>query len=287
MLSLSHNTHYKEYIKNEVAYPSSVVDKITPVTTKEHISYIQEKYGFLDKRLVFSENFSLWIIEDKFCNDMPNLQQVGVVITNDLEKYELLKIRTLNASHAIIAYMSFFKGYIYVHESLKDEAILKTLKKIITNEITPLLEKKYNIQTKDYFDETLKRFLNERIKDTIKRLCADGYNRQPKFTIKSIEEGLGLGLEMDGLILANALWCRYCLGVDEKNNTYNLEEEYQEKLKQTALKTKANQDEFIKLKDVYSSLEKNEIFKNKFRKWIQKIYKNGVDKTIDIFLNEA
>src|SRR3546814_15825533 len=54
------------------------------------------------------------------------------------------------------------------------------------------------------------------IADTAQRLCFDGSNRQPKFIIPSIRDNIARGVMPAGLILASALWCRYCYGTDEQ-----------------------------------------------------------------------
>ena len=59
-----------------------------------------------------------------------------------------------------------------------------------------------------------RRFSNPKIGDTIRRLCLDGSNRQPKFIIPTIADRLsrqagrrpGAGF---------ALWCRYCFGTTD------------------------------------------------------------------------
>ena len=48
--------------------------------------------------------------------------------------------------------------------------------------------------------------------DTVRRLCLDGSNRQPKFIVPSIADRLQEGAGISGLGLESALWCRYCFG---------------------------------------------------------------------------
>ena len=67
----------------------------------------------------------------------------------------------------------------------------------------------------DYFELIERRFANPKIGDTVRRLCLDGSNRQPKFIIPSIADRLKAGVPIDGLALESALWCRYCYGKTE------------------------------------------------------------------------
>ena len=65
-----------------------------------------------------------------------------------------------------------------------------------------------------YFASIHDRFANPEIADTVRRLCLDGSNRQPKFILPSLRDNLAAGKVPRGLILESALWCRYCAGVD-------------------------------------------------------------------------
>ena len=64
---------------------------------------------------------------------------------------------------------------------------------------------------------------NPKIGDTIRRLCLDGSNRQPKFIIPSIADRLDRGLPVDGLALESALWCRYCYGTTDSGAGHRAE----------------------------------------------------------------
>src|SRR3546814_12633782 len=63
------------------------------------------------------------------------------------------------------------------------------------------------------------------IADTAQRLCFDGSNRQPKFIIPSIRDNIARGVMPAGLILASALWCRYCYDTDEQGQAIPRSEE--------------------------------------------------------------
>ena len=269
-----------EYIKNNVTCPNSMVDRITPTATKEDIAFIQSEYGYIDNRPVFCEPFIQWIIEDNFCNGRPALEEVGVMFVEDIEPYELMKIRMLNGSHAAISSLSALLEIEYVHGALEDKTVKTFLDNIINKEVIPVLKDIVDVDLEEYYNTVLKRFANPYIKDTITRICFDNSNKQPKFIVDSIKDGIKNGLNVDGLILACALWCRYSIGISENNNELDINDNRKDKLKDLALKAKDNPKVFIKMEDIYGTLSQNEYFTNTFASLLNSIWKNGVLNTV-------
>ena len=272
-----------EYISS-LHFPNSMVDRITPATTNEHIEYLQNTHSYIDSRPVACEPFTQWCLEDKFNNDRPKLELVGVKFVQEIEQYETMKLHILNGSHAIIAYPAHLLGIGFAHEAMETKLILDFLNKIIITEVLPVVEAPTGIDTSEYFEIVKGRFANPYIKDTITRLCLDGFNRQPKFILSSIHKALATSKNIKGLALANALWCRYCAGYDEQNNAYEVADDNREMLKQKALKAKDNPREFLNIKEVYGDLADDEVFCALFDESLRGLYANGVEKSLRGYL---
>ncbi len=73
--------------------------------------------------------------------------------------------------------------------------------------------------TSEYLETIKQRFANPKIGDTVRRLCFDGSNRQPKFICLSLADALQRGGSIEGLALESALWCRYCAGTTDAGET--------------------------------------------------------------------
>ena len=269
-----------EYIKNNVTCPNSMVDRITPTATQEDKDFIENEYGYVDNRPVFSEPFIQWIIEDKFCNGRPALEEVGVMFVEDIMPYELMKIRMLNGSHAAISSVSALLNIEYVHEALEHENVKSFLDKIINKEVIPVLKDIVDVNLDEYYNTVLTRFANPYIKDTITRICFDNSNKQPKFIIDSIKDGIKNNVNVDGLILACALWCRYSTGNDENGKELDINDGRKDKLKELALQAKNNPIVFIQMEDIYGNLSQNEYFANTFENFLNSIWENGVLNTV-------
>lgn len=112
--------HLARWITENVAFPNSMVDRITPATTELDKMMVAEKFGIDDACPVVAEPFIQWVIEDSFCAGRPDWETVGVQMTSDVHPYELMKIRLLNASHLLIGYLGVLAGYRYVDEVMAD-----------------------------------------------------------------------------------------------------------------------------------------------------------------------
>ena len=100
----------RDWIAANVAFPNSMVDRITPQTTAADVAYVAERFGIEDAWPVVTEPFRQWVIEDTFCNGRPAWERVGGEMVADVEPYELMKMRLLNGSHLAMAYPGALVG---------------------------------------------------------------------------------------------------------------------------------------------------------------------------------
>ena len=140
------------------------------------------------------------------------LEKVGVQFVKDVSPFELMKIRILNGGHATIAYPAGLMDIHFVHEAMQEPLVRNFLAKLEQEEIVPTVPPVPGVVLEDYYQLIDKRFSNPKIGDTVRRLCLDGSNRQPKFIIPTIADRLAAGKGITGLALESALWCRYCFG---------------------------------------------------------------------------
>ena len=93
------------HIEADVAFPSSMVDRIVPATTQQDRDRISSRLGMTDAGPVVSEPFAQWVVEDNFPTGRPDWEQFGVTMVADVTPYELMKLRMLNGAHSAIAYL--------------------------------------------------------------------------------------------------------------------------------------------------------------------------------------
>jgi Mannitol-1-phosphate/altronate dehydrogenases len=204
-----------QWVRDNVAFPNGMVDRITPATSPREIALLAEHFGIEDNWPVFCESFKQWVLEDNFPAGRPALEKVGVQFVPDVAPYEHMKIRILNGGHATIAYPAGLLDIHFVHEAMAHPLVSAFLRKVEQDEIIPIVPPVPDTNLDDYFALCEKRFANPKIGDTVRRLALDGSNRQPKFIIPSALDRAQRQQSVSGLSLVSALWCRYCYGTTE------------------------------------------------------------------------
>ncbi|MDE7189537.1 MAG: mannitol dehydrogenase family protein, partial [Muribaculaceae bacterium] len=139
-----------EWAEENVTFPNSMVDRITPATRPDDVERLNSKNGTDDKAPVYCEDFIQWVVEDNFANGRPAWEKVGVEFTNDVAPYENMKLSLLNASHSLLSYPSFLSGYRKVDEAMKDERIRKFVKDFMDIDITPYVPAPGNTDLDEY-----------------------------------------------------------------------------------------------------------------------------------------
>ena len=118
------------WIADNVAFPNSMVDRITPATSDAERKLVRDDYGVEDAWPVACETFTQWVIEDNFPSGRPALEKVGVQFVPDVEPYELMKLRILNGGHAAIAYPAGLMDIDSVDQAMTNTLIVAWLDKL-------------------------------------------------------------------------------------------------------------------------------------------------------------
>jgi hypothetical protein len=127
------------WIDENVAFPDSMVDRITPRSSLADRERLAREHGVLDSWPVVTEPFSQWIVEDRFCNRRPPLDEVGVQFVDDVKPYALMKTRLLNASHCAIGVLGSLLGLQRADEVMRDAVLRTYVERLMTAEVVPLL----------------------------------------------------------------------------------------------------------------------------------------------------
>ncbi len=207
----AHSSELVEWIDANVSFPNSMVDRITPVTSATDIEALAG-LGIADRWPVVTEPFRQWVVEDDFAGDRLPLEDLDVIITADIEPYELTKLRLLNAGHSCLAYLASLDGHITVDTAMADSKLREFVELLLHEEAKPTLPVATGIDLDDYIESLVERFSNPSIGDQIARLCLDGTAKFPKFLIPTVraQVELGHGAELSALALAG--WCEYLNG---------------------------------------------------------------------------
>ncbi len=272
------------WIEDHVTFPVSMVDRITLSTTDAMRAYIRETYGIDDAYPVFSERFTQWVIEDKFCNGRPAWERVDVLFTSKVAPWEKTKIYILNASHSAMGYLGYLCGFRYIHEIAQAPLFALYLARMLDIEVTPLLPVVPGLDIGSYKASVLARFANPTIGDTALRICQDGSAKLPKFVLPSITKQLRRGGPIRKLSLCIAAWLRFLNGVDEQGNDIPIFDPLSAKLQALAREHRANPRPFLELIDVFGPLGQSDRFVQELQLMLTMLYESGAAETLKFVL---
>ena len=222
------------YVEHDVAFPCTMVDRITPNSTTEDIERVSKVLGVRDNLAVVCEDYIQWVIEDHLVTRIPSFSVVGATVTKNVEPFELMKIRLLNGSHSALAYLSYLMGYRYVDAAVQDADVHNFIRNHYMLEVEQTLEAIPGIDFSAYMDQLLKRFSNSNIRDTILRLAEDGSTKIQNFVIPPLLHTLKEHKRNHAILFFLASWIRFLAGVDEQGNPIPLVDKTPETLRLAA-----------------------------------------------------
>src|SRR5918994_2440018 len=270
-----------DWVEANVRFPNSMVDRITPVTTDEDRAEIRERFGVEDAWPVVCEPFTQWALEDNFNAGRPPFEDVGVQVVPDVEPYELMKLRLLNASHQALCYFGYLAGYRLLHEVCQDPPFADFLLAYMDREATPTLEPVPGGDLEEYKPNLIARFSNPHVRDTVARLCAESSDRIPKWLLPVIRHNLATGGEITRSAAVVASWARYAEGVDEQGRPVQVVDRLSDRLAAAARRQREDRLAFLADREVFGDLIDDERFTTVYRQHLDSLYEHGARATLE------
>ncbi len=269
------------WVESEVRFPNSMVDRITPVTTDQDRSAISDRFGIQDGWPVVCEPFTQWVLEDSFTLGRPPLEEVGVQVVDDVEPYELMKLRLLNASHQALCYFGYLAGYRLVHEVTQDPLFARFLLGYMDFEATPTLEPVPGIDLDSYKHELIARFSNAGVRDTVARLCAESSDRIPKWLLPVIRQELATGGPITLATAVVASWARYAEGVDELGEPIEVVDRLADRLRAAAARQRSEPLAFVADREIFGDLVDEPDFVASYLETLNSLHQVGARATLE------
>ena len=270
-----------DFLENEVRFPNCMVDRITPVTADADREALAEHFGIEDGWPVVCEPFTQWVLEDDFGGVRPPYEDVGVQIVEDVEPYEFMKLRLLNASHQALCYLGYLDGYRYAHEVCQDKLYVDFLLGYMDHEGTPTLPPVPGVDLDRYKHQLIERFANPEVRDTLARLCAESSDRIPKWLLPVVREQLAAGREIKRSVLVVASWARYAEGVDEQGQPIEVVDRLRDKLVDRAQHNREDPLVFIADPDLFGDLASDERFVTPYKAALRSLHEIGARATVE------
>ena len=168
------------YLSASVTFPNSMVDRIVPGTEQRHIDMAEQRLGFHDVTPVPAEPFTMWIIEDHFAAGRPAWEKAGATFSEEVELFEILKLRLLNGSHSLIAYLGGLAQTPTIPESRFQPYIEAAVRKLLTEELLPTLTVPTGLDANEYIAQLFSRWSNTVLGDRTSRVGSDGSTKLPQ-----------------------------------------------------------------------------------------------------------
>ena len=181
-------------------FPNTMVDRIVP--------------SGASPLLIETEAFHQWVIEDDFLGGRPRWEQPGLHFAAQVEPFEHLKLRLLNASHSLLAYYGQLRGHTYVHQAIVDPEIRRLVEKLYFEEVGPQLEIPSALTLEGYGGDLLRRFDNPDLPHKLAQIAMDGSQKLPQRLLPGYDQSEVLRLAVDA-------WFSYMwLGLSQRQDFY-------------------------------------------------------------------
>ncbi len=198
-----------KWIEDEVHFPCTMVDSITPRTDDALRERVAEEISLTDAWPVQRESFSQWVIQESFSRGRPDWESSGVRMTKDVSIFEQAKLRLLNGSHSAIAYLGILAGFDTVYEAVETRVLSNFLVDMMKEEIVPTLRTTADFDLMEYTVSILQRFRNPLIGHRLTQIAEDGSQKLPTRLMDTIDENLRAGRPVGRLCLAIAAWMHF------------------------------------------------------------------------------
>jgi fructuronate reductase len=275
------------WIEANVAFPSSMVDRITPAPTVQTRLEAADRIGCEDQAAVETENFCQWVIEEKFAAGRPCWEAGGALFVDDVAPYERMKLRMMNGSHSMLAYAGFLCGHVFVRDVMADLSLAALVKRHISA-AAATLEPVPEIDLTDYKQILISRLANPSIAHETYQIAMDGTEKLPQRILEPAIHALEHNQPLRPFAFAVAVWMRYCLGRRDDGYTYALQDPRASEIaaKTRAVDAKNLPKSLLGLPRLFPDrLSQNRIWCDEVQSIFNDMLQNGVAKSIQNEIN--
>ncbi|MBU2978577.1 mannitol dehydrogenase family protein [Alteromonas sp. C1M14] len=220
LMLAKHGPDTQRWVNEQVAFASSMVDRVTPATDDALVNQLSPMLTVHDAAPVSAEPFTQWIIEDNFAGKKPPLEQAGALFVSDISAFEKVKLRFLNASHSMLAMMGYLMGDDYIHEAVARPLLARFADEALRLNVLPVTHVPSSISGDAYIEDVFTRFRNHHLPYRVLQVGSDSSQKIQQRWFPAIDDGLNQQADVSYLAFALAAWACF---VDKavKNNVLN------------------------------------------------------------------
>jgi fructuronate reductase len=199
-----------QWVNEHVAFPGCMVDRIVPAMDDKSFTRLEQELDCNDRAAVVCESFSQWVIEDHFPLGRPDWEVEGVQMVDDVRPFETMKLRMLNGSHSLLAYVGMLLGHESVSDAINDADLALFVERYMTEEAAPTLQMPAGIDLVAYAEDLKARFANDNLQHRLRQIAMDGSQKLPQRWLLGAQQLLDQGRGFDCTALGIAAWIYYC-----------------------------------------------------------------------------
>lgn len=199
------------WIRDHVSFVTTMVDRITPRTTKEDVRAVAEQTGWHDAVPVVTEPFAEWVLSGSFPAGRPAWDAAGARFVDDVHPYETRKLLLLNGGHSLLAYAGSARGHDTIAAAVADPVCRGWLEQWWdeASRYVPLPV----TDVAAYRAALLERFANPRIRHTLAQIAADGSQKVPIRMLPVLRSERATGRMPAGAVRILAAWIDHLRGI--------------------------------------------------------------------------
>jgi mannitol 2-dehydrogenase len=191
-----------------------------------------------------------------------------------------MKLRLLNCSHKVLAYLPRLAGFRYVHDAAGDPDLRRLTRAFMDDEVTSTVPPVPGEDLEAYKTTLIERFSNPNVRDTVDRLCLGGSQQIPKWFPPMIAERLGAGQGVRLMAAVIAAWARYCEGVDDAGQPIPFFDTAAEELTAAALRGRDDPLAFLRQRQYFGDLVDEPRFTQPYLRTLDLLHTRGATETI-------
>ncbi|MET3424039.1 fructuronate reductase [Actinoplanes tereljensis] len=199
------------WIRDNVAFVTTMVDRITPRTTAADVQVAASLTGFDDAVPVVTEPYTEWVLDGVFPAGRPAWEAGGARFVSDITAHEQRKLLLLNGGHSLLAYAGSARGHVTVADAVADPECRAWLEQWWDEaaRYVPLAPG----EIAAYRAALLTRFGNTRIRHTLAQIAADGSQKIPIRVVPVLRAEVAAGRLPVGAIRILAAWIDHLRGL--------------------------------------------------------------------------
>ncbi|WP_229874029.1 mannitol dehydrogenase family protein [Amycolatopsis deserti] len=206
---------FAEWVEDEVAIASTVVDRITPATTDRDVLRVHQLTGLRDLAPVVTEPFTEWLIAGSFPHGRPAWERAGARFVDDIGVYQQRKLWFLNAAHSLLAYTGLARGHATVAEAAGDPALGGLVESWWDTAAAYLPLSPAEVT--GYQRRLRKRFAAPGIRHLLSQIAADGSHKIPVRLLPVLHRERARGRLPHSAVAGLAAWLAYLRGPEVRD----------------------------------------------------------------------